>query len=246
MMTLYFFLGILIGSFLNVCIYRLPKKEEVVFTPSHCTYCNTPLRWVDLIPLFSYLFLGGKCRYCKNKISIQYPLIELLNGAAYMGIFALYGASLQTVILSALFSILLVLSVIDIKYLLIPNGLILAIMVLGLLQIGLDPRNWFSYLLGFFAASSLLLLISIITRGKMGGGDIKLMATAGLLLGWQKIILALFIGSFFGAVLGLVLMGFKVIERKQMIPFGPFLSLGILIAALFSEPIINFYLHLFI
>lgn len=243
MSYLIFTLGLLIGSFLNVCIFRIPKKEDIVFTPSHCTNCSNPIRWYDLIPVISYIFLGGKCRHCKAKISIIYPIIELLNGAAYMGIFCIYGPSKETVIYSALFSILLVISMIDLKHSIIPNGLVIAIMVLAVINLGFDFSNWISYTIGFFCVSGILLLIAVITGGKMGGGDIKLMAAAGLLLGWEKILLALMIGAIIGAVIGIALIVMKVITRKQMIPFGPFLSLGIIISALFFESILNWYIN---
>lgn len=237
-------LGLLIGSFLNVCIFRIPRKEEIVYTPSHCFSCGHQLKWYDLIPAITYLQLGGKCRYCQAKISIQYPIIELSNGAAYMGIFAIYGLSIQTLIYCALFSILLVISMIDLKHYIIPNGLVITLIILASINLIMDFRNFNNYILGFFAASIILLLIAIITRGKMGGGDIKLMAAAGLLLGWQDILLALMLGSLIGSVIGLSLIALRVIKREQMIPFGPFLATGIMVSALFSERIISWYLSL--
>jgi len=246
MLLISLILGLLIGSFLNVCIYRIPRKEEIVYTPSHCFSCGHQLAWYDLIPILTYIRLGGKCRYCQAKISIQYPIIELSNGAAYMGIFAIYGLSLETVFYCALFSILLVVAVIDFKHTIIPNGLVIALMVLGVGHLFIDPKNIFHYIIGFFAASLVLLLIAVITRGKMGGGDIKLMAAAGFLLGWQDIMLALILGSAVGAVIGVTLIILKVIKREQMIPFGPFLAVGIMVSALYGEAIISWYLSLII
>lgn len=244
MMLIGTILGLLFGSFLNVCIYRIPRKEEIVYTPSHCFSCGHQLKWYDLFPVITYILLRGKCRYCQAKISIQYPIIELSNGAAYMGIFAIYGLSKETIIYSALFSILLVIGMIDYKHYIIPNGLVIALALLGIVHMFLDTQNTFRYIIGFFVASVILLLIAVVTRGKMGGGDIKLMAAAGLLLGWQKILLALLLGSVVGAVIGITLMLFKIIKREQMIPFGPFLAVGIMVSALFGESIISWYLSL--
>jgi leader peptidase (prepilin peptidase)/N-methyltransferase len=238
-------LGLLIGSFLNVCIYRIPRKEDIVYTPSHCFNCGSRVKWYDLIPVLSYILLGGKCRQCHEKISKQYPIIELSNGAAYMGIYWLYGISFQTVLVMALFSVLLVISIIDIRHSMIPNGLVLFIAIIAIIHLILNNDNIIQYIIGFFAVSGLLFLIAIITRGQMGGGDIKLMAVSGLFLGWQNIILALFIGSVIGSVIGLILIGLKVVKRKQRIPFGPFLAMGILISELFGTTIIQSYLDLF-
>ncbi|PKM50794.1 MAG: prepilin peptidase [Firmicutes bacterium HGW-Firmicutes-7] len=238
------FLGILIGSFLNVCIYRIPRKEDIVYTPSHCFNCSHKLAWYDLIPVVTYVFLRGKCRYCQTNISIQYPIIELSNGAAYMGIFAIYGLSKETIIYCILFSILLVIGMIDFRHYIIPNGLVIALTVLASINLFFDIENYMSYLIGFFIVSALLLIIAIVTRGKMGGGDIKLMAVAGLLLGWEKILLALMLGSVVGAVIGLTLIALKIMKREQMIPFGPFLTLGIMVSALFGDAMIIWYLSL--
>jgi len=235
-------LGLLIGSFLNVCIYRLPRKEEIVITPSHCMTCGHELRWYELFPVFSYIALGGKCRKCKTHISIQYPIIELLNGAAYMGLYLFYGLSIELGLIGALFSILLVIFMIDLKTLTIPNGLVLAIGVLGIINMIVNSNYIVDYILGFFSVSSILFLIAIITKGKMGGGDIKLMAVAGLLLGWQKIILSLLLGSVVGAVIGLTLIGFKIVDKKTLIPFGPYLAIGIMISVLWGQQIINWYI----
>lgn len=237
-------LGLLIGSFLNVCIYRIPRHEEIVVTPSHCMACGHELKWYELIPVFSYIGLGGKCRNCKIKLSIQYPMIELLNGAAYLGLYVYYGVSAELFIYAALFSALMVVFMIDLKTLTIPNSLVIVITVIGLSRMITDLNQWLNYVIGFFVVSVILLLIAIITRGKMGGGDIKLMAAAGLVLGWQNIILALVIGAFLGAIIGLSLIGFKVVERKQMIPFGPYLAAGIMISAIFGDIIWLWYLEL--
>jgi len=239
--TMFLILGLLIGSFLNVCIYRIPRKEDIVYTPSHCMNCGHKVKWYDLIPVISYILLGGKCRNCKKHISIQYPIIELSNGAAYLGIYYMFGSSIETILYCGLFSILLVISIIDFRHYIIPNGTVIFIGILGIVQVSFDITHWIKYLIGFFIVSSFLLILAIITKGKLGGGDIKLMATAGLLLGWDKIILALFIGSILGSVIGITLLITKIIKRNQLIPFGPFLSIGIIIAAIFGNELLNWY-----
>ncbi|MDA3845183.1 MAG: prepilin peptidase [Vallitaleaceae bacterium] len=235
-------LGLLVGSFLNVCIYRIPRKEEIVITPSHCMTCGHTLRWYELFPVISYIAIKGKCYKCKTHISIQYPIIELLNGAAYMGLYLLYGISIELAIYAALFSILLIVFMIDLKTLTIPNSLVIAIGILGLVNLVFNIVNWPQYIIGFFSVSALLFLIAIITKGKMGGGDIKLMAVAGLLLGWQRIILSLLLGSVLGAVIGLTLIGLRVVNKKALIPFGPYLAVGIMVSAIWGQVIIDWYI----
>lgn len=163
-----------------------------------------------------------------------------------MGIFAVYGLQVYTVIVCALFSILIVIAIIDYRHYVIPNGLVIAMIILGLFQLVLDYRHWYNYIIGFFAVSTTLMLIAIITKGKMGGGDIKLMAAAGLFLGWQKVILALIMGSFYGSIIGVTLILSKRIKRGQPIPFGPFLTMGILTSTLIGDKLISWYVSLII
>lgn len=237
-------LGLLIGSFLNVCIYRIPKEETIVTGRSHCMYCGKDICWYDLIPVFSYIILGGKCRNCKHKLSFQYPFVELLNAIMYYWIYIIFGDNYITIIYCLLASALIVLSLIDCYHFIIPDRINLLILVLGLIQLIIDFNNWKTYIIGFFAVSLLLLFIAIITKGQMGGGDIKLMAAAGLLIGWQKIWLALIIGCIAGSILGITLILLKKGSRK--IPFGPYLSFGIITSILYGNEIIEWYLNLFL
>jgi leader peptidase (prepilin peptidase) / N-methyltransferase len=241
---LVFVVGILIGSFLNVCIYRIPREEDIVYTPSHCMHCKKPIPWYDLFPLVSWILLRGQCRYCKAKLSIQYPLIELINGVAYVALLGIFGLNFQMGVLCFLFSALLVISLIDLRYQIIPNGIVIFLVCLGVADIVLNKPVLTDRMIGFFAVSIPLLIIHIITNGNMGMGDVKLMAACGLILGWQQILLALMIGSILGSVVGLTLIALKVMSRKQQIPFGPYLSMGILIAAVFGKEIINGYMLL--
>lgn len=243
MIILFLLYGIIIGSFLNVCILRIPLHESITFDRSHCPKCGYVLKWYDLVPLFSYIILRGKCRSCQTKISYQYPIIELLNGAAYLGIYLYLGLTWQTVIACLLFSALLVVFMIDLRYKIIPNGLVLFILVLGVMQTFLTG-NYLRHIIGFFIVSGILILLSLIVKNGMGMGDIKLMAAAGLLLGWDKILLALMIGAILGSVIGISLIALKIIKPKEAIPFGPFLATGIMTAMLFGEQIIHWYIEL--
>ncbi len=243
MILIFLVYGIVIGSFLNVLILRIPVKEEFVKTRSHCTQCGYQLRWYDLVPIISYLTLQGKCRECKTKISIQYPLIELLNGAAYLGIYLYSGIAWETIISCIVFSLLLVIFMIDLRHKIIPNGLVIAIFIVSIFRM-IMLQTYFDSVIGFFTVSLFLLLLALLTKGGMGMGDIKLMAASGVLLGWQNNILALMIGAVLGSVIGVSLIIFKVIKRKQMIPFGPFLTIGIFVAMLFGDILVQWYISM--
>ena len=239
-----FLYGIIIGSFLNVCIYRIPKKENIVTTRSHCMSCGYQLRWYDLIPLFSWLALGGRCRKCKAKISVQYPAIEALNGVLYLIVFLCYGVSIETLLYCLMASALLALSVIDFRTFEIPLGFNVFIAVLGLVRVLTDLTNWQEYAVGFFAVSVVLYIIYVFTKGRgIGGGDIKLMAASGLLLGWKCNILAFLLGCIIGSVIHLLRMRFTNAER--VLALGPYLSIGIYISALWGTQLIDWYLSLF-
>lgn len=210
---------------------------------SHCMNCGYQLKWYDLIPLFSYLSLGGRCRNCKARISVQYPVIEMLNGVLYLLIYAVCGASIEALLYCLLFSALLTLSVIDYRTYEIPVGINLFILVMGLLRVRTDFIHWADYLTGFFAVSVFLFLIYLITRGRgIGGGDIKLMAVCGLVLGWKNILLAFFLGCILGAVCHLILM--KIKGAGRVLALGPYLSLGVAIAALWGDSFLEWYLKL--
>ena len=239
-----FLIGISIGSFLNVCIYRIPKKEDIVFERSHCMFCGNVLKWYELIPLFSFLVQGGKCRNCKTKLSVQYPLIELLNGLIYVWIFMAKGFQPESILFCICASVLIVISVIDWRTYEIPFGCNIIIGILGIVRVFLNLAHWYDYVIGFFAVSGLFLIIYWITKGRgIGGGDIKLMAAAGLLLGWQNILLSLMIGSIAGSVIHLALM--KIQGKDRVLAFGPYLAFGIFISMLYGNDIITWYLGMF-
>lgn len=236
-----FLYGIVIGSFLNVCIYRLPKHENIVKVRSHCMNCGYQLKWYDLVPLFSYLFLGGRCRKCKEHISIQYPLIETLNGVLYLIIFAEYGLSVTTLLYCLLFSALLTLSIIDFRTYEIPFGINVFILALGLVRISTDYTNWPRYVIGLLCVSGFLYIIYLVTNGRgIGGGDVKLMAACGLLLGWQLVLFGFIAGCVIGSVIHILRM--KISGEGHVLAMGPYLSVGVMIAALWGNQVIAWYL----
>ena len=239
-----FLYGIVIGSFLNVCIYRIPNKENIVTTRSHCMSCGHQLKWYELLPLISFVVQKGKCRECGAKLSVQYPLIEGLNGVLYVITFYINGLTIDSLLYCLLISALLALSVIDERTHEIPIGFNIFILCLGIIMTVLHYDDWLNHVIGFFAVSVFIEIIIIVTRGRgMGGGDMKLMATAGLMLGWKEIILAFILGCILGAVIHVLRM--KIKGAQRVLAFGPYLSLGILISVWFGAPLITWYLGLF-
>lgn len=245
LMTIVFYIiiflyGIVIGSFLNVCIYRIPKKEDIVKVRSHCMNCGYKLEWYDLVPLFSYLFLKGRCRKCKTKLSVQYPLIEAVNGIMYVVIVLINGANVESLLYCLLASALLTLSVIDFRTYEIPIGINIFILALGLIRVATDYSDWLNYLIGLFCVSTFLAVIYYASKGRgIGGGDVKLMAVCGLVLGWKLIILAFFIGCILGAVIHVARM--KISGESHVLAMGPYLAAGIFISMLWGSRIIEWY-----
>lgn len=236
-----FLYGIVIGSFANVCICRIPRKESIVKVRSHCENCGYTLKWYDLIPIFSYLCLGGKCRKCGRKISVWHLLMEVSNGVLYVLVYTVCGFSVETLLYCLAGSTLLILAVIDFKTYEIPAGCNLFLTALGVFRVATDPRNWVSYLIGFFSVSVFLYFLYLLSKGRaIGGGDIKLMAAAGLLLGWKCILLAFVLGCIWGSVIHLIRM--KVSKEDHVLAMGPYLAVGIMIAALWGNALIQWYL----
>lgn len=236
--------GILIGSFLNVCIYRIPEKQSVVVVRSHCMSCGKQIKWYDLVPLVSFLILRGRCRYCKAKLSWQYPAVEALNGILYGIIVLVNGFNITSILYCLATSALLALSIIDWRTYEIPPSFNIFIGILGIIRLILDLPHWYNYVIGFVSVSGFLLLIFLVTKGRgIGFGDVKLMAAAGLLLGWKLIILSLGLGCVLGSIIHITLMYVK--DKDRVLAFGPYLSLGIFISMLYGEQIIEWYLHMF-
>ena len=239
-----FLYGIVIGSFLNVLIYRIPKHENIATKRSHCMECGYQLKWYDLIPLFSYLFLRGRCRKCGTRISIQYPIIEAANGILYVLIFLRYGLTIETLLYCLLFSALLALSVIDFRTFEIPVGFNIFILILGLVRVATDYKNWLLYLIGLVSVSLFLFAIFAISKGRgIGGGDVKLMAATGLLLGWKLNLLGFVMGCILGSIIHIIRM--KVSKEGRTLAMGPYLSLGVVLTVFFGEYIISWYMSFF-
>jgi len=243
-----FILGLIVGSFSNVCIYRIPRNESIIYPGSHCPKCSTTLRPMDNIPLLSYIILKGRCRNCGSKISIQYPIVELLTGLIYLIIYLTYGLSIQSLIYIILSSALIIITFIDLKEQIIPDVISLPGVVAGLVISFFVPYiSSLSSLLGIIAGGGTILIIALIgtiifKKEAMGGGDVKLAAMVGAFLGWKYVILALFLGFFIGALAGIFLILAKIRSREDMIPFGPFIVVGSIAAILWGERILLWYL----
>ena len=237
-----FLLGACVGSFLNVCIYRIPLGKSVVSPPSHCMSCENRLGFPELIPILGYLLLRGRCKYCGATFSCQYPLVELFTALAYTAVWFRFGYTWLTLAMWVFMSILIAASVIDYYHQIIHNRLVLIGLVVGVPLIALQSWDDLkSGLMAFLAAGLFLLAIAVVSRGGMGGGDIKLGAMMGLYLGLTNLAIAFFLAFLIGGVTGLVLMLAKRKGRKDAVPFGPFLSLGALLAVFWGENIASWY-----
>lgn len=243
----FFILGLLVGSFLNVCIHRLPAKESIVFPRSYCPSCKNQIPAYDNIPVISFLLLRGRCRSCKTPISWRYPAVELLNGFGYLFILHSFGPTPATLIYAVFFSSLVVITFIDLAHQIIPDVITLPGIPLSFLAAStLLPTGWLNSLAGLLLGGGLFYLIAwlsllLLKKEGMGGGDIKLVAMIGALLGWQEVLLAIFSASVAGSVVGLLLVGTRLRGRSDPIPFGPFLVLGALIALFFGNNILDWY-----
>jgi len=238
---LVFSFGAAIGSFLNVCICRMPAGKSVFYPPSHCPACRHFLSFLDLIPVLSYLFLKGKCRYCGCRIAWQYPVVELITGLLFVLSFVKYGITLSALRSIVLFSVIIPVTVIDLKYKIIPDKLNFAGLILSIPLIFESEEVFYSSAAGFFEGGGLLYIIALVSRGGMGGGDIKLAAVLGLLLGWKLLLVALFMAFVAGSIAGLSMLVFKLAHLKEPVPFGPYLAIGSVAAVLVGDKIIRWY-----
>jgi len=234
--------GLLIGSFLNVCIYRIPLGKSIVYPPSSCTDCGSKIRPWQNIPVISYVFLKGRCASCGVSISPIYPAVEMLNALLYLAALYAFGPTARGALVMALMSVFIVITFIDLKHQIIPDGISLPGIVLGLV---LGPLVFetgiLNSILGALLGGGLFLLIAVVSRGGMGGGDIKLITMLGGFLGWKLILVTIFLGSVLGAVVGIALMVFRGMKRKTPIPFGPFLVVGAAITIFFGADLLNWY-----
>lgn len=274
--------GLAIGSFLNVCIYRIPEKQSISFPPSHCMSCGHKLSVMDLFPLFSYIFLGGKCRYCKEKISPQYPVVEFLNAALYVLMFYKFGMSWFFPLFAVLSSLMIILAFIDIHHMILPDKLVIIAAALGIIYLlipenilapertavingityritsGIRPDFGFGLgissipyadriidaLIGAIAGGGIFWIIALVTRGNMGGGDIKLMAALGLWFGLKGTAMVFLLAFVIGSIISLIIIRVKHANGKTMVPFGPFIILAAFITIFFYTPLLELYLKL--
>jgi leader peptidase (prepilin peptidase)/N-methyltransferase len=247
---LIFVLSAVIGSFLNVCIHRIPSGDSIAFPASHCPYCRTPIRPWDNLPILSYLLLRGRCRTCKVAISPRYPLVEALTGVAGVGTYIAFGPTPQALLLFAFLCALIVVTFIDLDHQIIPDVISLPGILIGLTAaILLGDPGWFDSLLGILIGGGVLWAIAeayfrLTGREGMGGGDVKLLAMIGAFLGWRAIPVTLMIASLSGTALGLAMMLRRGEGRQMAIPFGPFLAAGAVVALFAGEPLLSWYLNL--
>ena len=245
---LIFILGLIVGSFSNVCIYRIPRNESIIYPASHCPKCRTKIKIIDNIPLLSYILLKGSCRNCKSKISIQYPIVEFLTGLIYLIIYLIYGLSIQSLIYIILSSALIIITFIDLNEQIVPDVISLPGIVIGfILSFFIPYISFIDSALGVVAGGGIILIIGlaglvIFKKEAMGGGDVKLAAMIGAFLGWKYVIISLFLGFFLGALAGIILILSKIKSTEDVVPFGPFIVLGSLITLLWGEKIITWYI----
>lgn len=238
-----FIIGACVGSFLNVCIYRIPEGKSVVTGSSHCYACGHQLNFIDMLPVLNYFILKGRCRYCGTNFSLQYPLVEFITGFMYLAAYLKFYNNWTTLLLWVFFSLLIVVTIIDLYHRIIPEGILLTGIVLGLPLAGLQSVDKLvSGLIGLLVAGIIMLIIAIISKGGMGGGDIKLSTVMGLYLGWQGVLLALFLAFLIGGITGIFLLLTGRKGRKDVVPFGPYLALGGLLAVMWGQELLAWYM----
>lgn len=251
MITVFIFIsGLILGSFLNVCIYRMPRGESIIFPSSHCPACKKNIFWYDNIPVLSYLVLGGKCRFCKAKIHWRYPLVEVLTALLLTALFLKFGVTPRFFAYSIMTCGLVVSTFIDFEIQEIPDEISIGGLVCGLLLTLAFPsilgsatrmHGILSSLAGAVAGAGSIFLMGVFgkfafKKEAMGGGDVKLMAMIGSIIGWKLVILAFFIAPFLGAVPGIIL---KIKNGSETIPYGPFLSAAAIVSIFFGNTILN-------
>jgi len=242
--------GAIVGSFLNVCIYRIPRGESIVFPGSHCPHCQRPIPFYDNIPLVSYLLLKGKCRHCQGSISVQYPLVEGVTALCSFLLFSRFGISWSYFFYFLFLASLIVITVIDLFHQIIPDVISLPGIGVGLIASLILPQHTLlNSLMGTLLGGGSLFLVAtfyqwLFKREGMGGGDVKLLAMIGAFLGWKAVVLTILAGSLIGSIIGIIVMVVKGKDMKYAIPFGPFLSLGATLALFYGETLIRWYLSM--
>ena len=266
-----FIIGLIIGSFLNVCIYRIPSENLSIHSPRHsfCPSCKKTIHVYDNIPVLSYFILGGKCRYCQAKISIQYPFVELLTGAFFLLFLYTFQLSLTFIVACIFVSILIAISGIDLRHFIIPNELVYTGMTIGLISaiitavINREPIYVIHGIIGMLIGAAIIFAIAwfgrlLLRKEAMGMGDVKLMAMIGMYLAWwpyqqatlmqyllrsiRLLMIVLFLSAFVGAIIGTIAIFFRKGESRNVIPYGPFLAAAAILTLLYGEKIWTWYL----
>lgn len=243
-------LGLAVGSFLNVCIHRLPRGESLNSPPSRCPHCDYRLRWSDNIPLVSYTFLGGRCRQCRARISVRYPIVELVTMALFVAHGAVFGWTPLLVPRLVFACAMVVLFAIDLEHHLLPNVITLPGIAVGLIASAVLPPGIVDALIGVLIGGGVLWLIGeayfrYSGQEGMGGGDVKMLAMIGAFLGWKLVLVTLVLSSVLGSVIGLIVIAARRGGMKYALPYGTFLALGALVASLAGEAIVNWYVGLY-
>ncbi|MDQ1001332.1 leader peptidase (prepilin peptidase)/N-methyltransferase [Neobacillus niacini] len=242
--SILFIYGLVFGSFFNVVGLRIPVKQSIITPGSACPSCGHLLKPIELIPVLSYMLQKGKCRGCQSRISPVYPIFELLTGILFATAPLVIGWSGELVVALTLISMFMIIIVSDINYMLIPDKILIWFAGIFLLERIIWPlTTWWDSILGAGTGFILLLIIAIVSKGGMGGGDIKLYAVLGFVLGFKLVLLSFFLSTLFGAVIGGLALLFKVVKRKQPIPFGPFIAAGTLTAYYWGSDLIHLYLQ---
>ena len=245
-----FIFGLCVGSFLNVCIYRIPAEKSIIFPGSTCPNCDSSIRFYDNIPLLSYLVLGGKCRQCQTPISFRYPMIELMAGAFSVGLYLKFGLSIESAVYFIFISVLIVIAFIDIDHRIIPDRITLpGIAFFFGAALALPGLSWTDSLLGILIGGGSLFAVAVVyhlltKREGMGGGDIKLLAMIGALVGWKGVFFTIFVSSALGTLSGLLIMAATRQNLKLAVPFGPFLSIGAAVYVFFGPQLVLWYFQL--
>jgi leader peptidase (prepilin peptidase)/N-methyltransferase len=245
-----FIFGLVIGSFLNVVIYRLPRHESIVEPGSHCPSCGKPIKPYDNIPVLSYIILRGKCRYCHAVISPRYPVVELLTGFIFVLVYLKYGLSIDTLVLLILCASLIAITFIDIDHRIIPDKISYPGTIIGFLSsFFVSINNPINAIIGMLVGSGILFLTAFLYKAftgieGMGMGDVKLMAMIGAFLGWEAAIFTVIISAFIGSLIGIGFILFAGKGKRYAIPYGPFISVSVVIYLFYGKFLIDIYLRM--
>lgn len=240
----FFILGMVIGSFLNVVIHRLPEGSSLVSPGSHCPRCQSPIRWYHNVPVLSWIVLRGHCKDCGEPISWRYPAVEFLTGLLFLAAYLAHGTTVYTAVIMAFFAALVAITFIDIDHFRIPDKIVLPGTIAALAaSVAIDPRRWWVYLVAALGGSLFLLVLGLVWKGGMGMGDVKMALMMGAVLGSSTIV-ALFVAFLTGGVGGALLIAFGIKSRKDRIPFGPYLAFGSAVAGLFGRQMLDSYMGL--